>query len=79
MVHRANEPMLPRHLRRWPNIETAVGQCIVFAWETKYMCIESDILRELDFSGIISDFVIQKSRKVPIASLYCNCPPLLSC
>ena len=30
------------------------------------MSIESDILRELDFSGIISDFAKQKSRKVAI-------------
>ena len=28
------------------------------------MSIESDILRELDFCGIISDFAIQKSREV---------------
>ena len=28
------------------------------------MSIESDILLELDFSGIISDFAIQTSRKV---------------
>ena len=34
-VHRANEPMLTRHLRRWPNIKTALGQCIAFAWETQ--------------------------------------------
>ena len=30
------------------------------------MSIELDILRELDFSGIISDFAIQKSRKLSI-------------
>ena len=30
------------------------------------MSIKSDILRELDFSGITRDFAIQKSRKVSI-------------
>ena len=30
------------------------------------MSIKSDILRELDFNGIIRDFAIQKSRKVSI-------------
>ena len=34
-VHRANEPMLIRHLRRCPNNKTALGQCIAFAWETQ--------------------------------------------
>ena len=35
-VHiRVNEPMLPRHLRRWPNMKTALSQCIVFAWESQ--------------------------------------------
>ena len=56
--------MLPYHLRRWPNIKTALGQCIVFAWETHV--IESDILLELDFSGIITDFAIYKSKKMSI-------------
>ena len=35
-VHRANEPMLPRHLQCWPNINTVLGQYIVFAWETQF-------------------------------------------
>ena len=40
----------------------------------KLNVIESDILRELDFSGIIiSDFAINIKKKV---CTYCNCPPL---
>ena len=29
------------------------------------MSIESDILREIDFTAVINDFAVAKSRKVP--------------
>ena len=55
-------PTLKQH---WVNV------CIVLRTSMKQeylttMSIKSDILRELDFSSIISDFAIQKSTKVSI-------------